>query len=76
MRLKIGMPANDRALSMEPHSCRYVRWFSVLSPVAWVVWATDRSNQRQHQVGTVIAIMMITTLACAVVFYLRQLFPN
>ena len=41
-----------------------------------VVWPTDRSDQRQHQVGTVIAIMMITTLACAVVFYLRQLFPN
>ena len=41
-----------------------------------MVWATDRGDQWQHQAGTVIAIMMMTTLACVIVFYLRQLFSN
>ena len=41
-----------------------------------MVWATDRGDQWQHQAGTVIAIMMMTTLGCVIVFYLRQFFSN
>jgi ABC-type uncharacterized transport system permease subunit len=41
-----------------------------------MVWATDRGDRWQHQAGTILAIMMMTTLACVVVFYLRKFFTN
>jgi hypothetical protein len=41
-----------------------------------MVWATDRGDRWQHQAGTILAIMMMTTLACVVVFYLRKVFTN
>lgn len=41
-----------------------------------MVWATDRGDRWQHQASTFLAIMMMTTLACVVVFYLRKSFTN
>jgi hypothetical protein len=41
-----------------------------------MVWATDRGDRWQHQAGTILAIMMMTTLAGVVVFYLRKAFTS
>jgi hypothetical protein len=41
-----------------------------------MVWATDRGDRWQHQADTILAIMMMTTLACVAVFYLRNFFSQ
>jgi predicted lipid-binding transport protein (Tim44 family) len=41
-----------------------------------MVWGTDRGDQWQHQAGTLLAITLMTTLACVVVSYVRQFVSN
>jgi hypothetical protein len=40
------------------------------------VWATDRGDRWQHQAGIILAVTIMTTLACVVAFYARRFFPH
>ena len=44
---------------------------------AWMVWATQGSNDRwQDQAGTMLEIALMTGMACVAVAYIRQFISN